>query len=285
VLDRCPLHTAQPTDYTGKLQAIDQQLQLEETALAQLKIARSAAQLAETRSHLATSIADWQLAQATWKTAIDALEQVAPTTVARRDADVLMSLYQTTLAQTSRRRVQEEIALKTYDRARELANQARGAEQANQWSDAVSHWENALTHVQQTPDGTQVYTAAQALLPAYESALTQAEEQLQVKLLTQQVQPNLDRLCLGTPPLCHFTLTRTAIQLHLTSPLDRTVAQSMVRAQPDPNTSTLTLIQANSLLRQVATLSHAVQTPIELHNATGDRFGEYNPKLSGYVAN
>lgn len=282
--DRCPRHTAHPAEYTGKLQAIAQQLQLEEAALTQLNLARSTAQLADTRTHLATSIADWQLAHATWQTAIAALQQVSPTTTAGRDAAAILPIYQTSLAQTRQQRIQEEIALKTYDRARELASQARDAEQANQWSVAVAHWETALTHAHQTPKGTQVHSAAQSLLPSYQSALSDAEERLRVKQLMQRVQPDLDRLCLGTPPLCHFTLTNTAIQLHLTSPLDRAVEQLMVRAQPDAALPPIALIQANSLLRQVATLSQAVQTPIELHGATGDRFGEYDPKLSGYIA-
>ncbi|NJN88556.1 MAG: hypothetical protein HC881_22565 [Leptolyngbyaceae cyanobacterium SL_7_1] len=284
VLDRCPLHTAHPAEYTGKLQAIAQQLQLEEAALAQFTRARSTAQLAETRTHLATSLADWHLAHATWQTAIAALQRVAPTTTAGRDAAAILPIYQTFLAQTRHQRTQEEIALKTYDRARELASQARDAEQTHQWSAAVAHWENALTHAHQTPPGTQVHSAAQAMLPAYQSALAAAEERLRVKLLMQRVQPDVDRLCLGTPPLCHFTLTNTAIQLHLTVPLDRAVERLMVRAQPDAALPPIALMQANSLLRQVATLSQAVQTPIELHNATGDRFGEYDPKLSGYVA-
>lgn len=270
-------------EYAANLQAITQRVHSERTAETELNAVRSAARLAETRTRLAETIEDWQLVEATWRAAIAALERISSNTAAHVQADVLMDLYPTRLTQASNRLTQEKIAQTTYNQAIDFAAQARRAEQANQWSEAVFHWQDAVTYAQQVPKGTLSHPPAQALLSTYRPASTTAQDRLRIAVMLQRAPFSLDRLCAGTPPVCSPTLTRNAIQLHFTSPLDRTIAALMIHTLPTPSTATDAIDRATRLLQQVATLSQQVQTPIELYDSTGDRVGQYDPKLSGYV--
>lgn len=280
-----PLAQQKLQQYNANLGMINQRLLIEQQAQVKVDAARKAAQLAETRQGIANSFQDWQLAYATWDTAVTLLRQVPQSTMPHAEAQQLLEIYQPKLAAVRDRRTQEEISANTYNQAIRLAEQAYNSERSTQWSVAVAQWKDALTNVQQVPNNTSYYSQAQPLISSYQSALSRAREHLRVAVAVQNAQIDLNRICVGMTQVCTYRQVGNAIQVHIIPDYDQAVEQTMTYTPTatDYANHSETISRAGVLLQAVAAVSEKVQVPIELYSAGGSRFGTYDPELSGYV--
>lgn len=280
-----PLAQHKRTEYEANLVAIEQRLTIENQAQADVRTARSTAQLAETREAIAQKPEDWQLIRATWQTTIQRLNQVPEGTMAYAEAQQLLEIYQMHLTAVSDRLQQEEQSATAYQQAVELAEQAQSAEQEGQWSQAVTQWREALTQIQQVIEGTTFHPRAQPLSATYQSALSIAEENLQKAVTQQTAETSLADFCAGYPTLCTYRFQSDRIQVFITAGYDRAAEQSMVYAQILPNTVAeyQTNLRVNDLLRAIARIGDLTELPVELYNASEKLFGIYEPEFAGYV--
>lgn len=270
-------------EYKVNLNLINQRIETEQGAQEQVRTARDTAQLAQTRESNARTLGDWQLAHATWQTVVNLLESVPRTTMSYAEAQQLLAIYQEQLYAVSTRRTQEELAADAYQQALELADLAREAEQANQWSQAVIHWQDALNNLGQIPPETSYHSQAQPLLSSYQATLATAQTNLRVAVAIQNAPINLDTLCTGETPACSYTLTGEVVSLKLTEPYDRIVEQLMVYAPLDSMVSADVLTRSSTILQLVAAIGESAQIPVQLLNAQGLIFGSYEPRLAGFI--
>lgn len=273
-------------EYGVNLAAINQRIKVEQDAQNTVNAARSAAQIAEARVGIANSMESWQLAHATWQTAINRLAEVPRGTMVHAEAQQLLAIYQPKLAVARDRRTQEEISANAYNQALRLAEQARQQEQQNQWSPAVDLWQRALTYAQQVPTGTSYYSQAQPLVQAYGTSLSEARDNLRLAVAMQSARSSLDRLCRGTPRVCTYTLVGENIRVRVTSDYDRAVEQAIASTEltGDYVMRAEVTSHVHTLLRALAAISENADIPIELYNSDGSLFGTYVPSLSGYVS-
>ncbi|HEY9700109.1 MAG TPA: hypothetical protein V6D10_22835 [Trichocoleus sp.] len=271
-------------EYEANLAGINDRVIAEQNAQDRVNVARKTAQVAEARAGIANSAEAWQQVYATWSAAIKLLQQIPQGTMASGEAQQLLALYQPKLNEAEQKQSQESIAVSAYNQAVQFADQARNLEEQNQWEQAASVWQNALTKIQQIPTNTAYSNQAQTLVSAYTTALNQAETNRTRYGAMQSQKAQLDRTCRGNPEICTYTFTPQAIRVQITRTYDRLAERTITSSQSGTvSAPPATVNQVDELLRSLAAISEQAQVPIELYNADGSKFGTYAPDVSGYV--
>jgi hypothetical protein len=124
------------------------------------------------------------------------------------------------------------------------------------------------------------------LIATYQAAVTAAQSGLRISEAIQAAKPALDRTCGGTPKVCQYDSSPTAIRVQITYGYDAMVESAMTSAQTQGNyTSQAGVVsQVNTFLQDLSLISQSAQVPIELYNANGSKFGTYTPGTSGFSA-
>lgn len=203
-------------EYQANLEVVVQQRDQERAALENLAAAQEAAKIAGVRQNIAQSAEDLALAASTWQTALKALEAIPQNSVVAAEARRLLKDYQPKAKLARDRQTFEKFASDALAQAQSSAEQAKIAQQQNQWSPAVGHWQKALTALKQIPQSSFNHTEAQPLLRDYQAALSRAEARRSGALQLQAARQDLEKLCKGaTPRICTFTLNREKIMVYL----------------------------------------------------------------------
>jgi hypothetical protein len=272
-----PLAQNKRSDYQVNLNIIQQRLANEQNAQGQLANARAAARLAETRQGIAQSPESWQLVHATWQTVINRLRQIPPYTTAHREANELLAVYQPKSTRAENRKFQESLSAKTYNQAIVAAQKAQTAEQQNLWFQATANWRDAVTYINQVPNGTFFYNQSQPLVNAYSQALKQAEEKLQVAVVQQRTHKDLQRVCAGPPTICSYSITNTHIKIKLTPTYEQTIAAMNYNAS-DRVSYVSTMNHAYVLRSALQTISNNAGRPLEIYSTDDVLIDVFNPQ-------
>jgi len=254
-------------EYRRNLATVERGTQAEREATANLAAATDAATTAKVRQDIAQSVDNLQLAHTLWQTAINRLRQIPKGTTAYERAQLALKQYSSKLGLVRDLKTQEVFATNTYNQALRSAQLAKNAQTANQWSEAVVNWRNALESVKQVPNNTFNYAKAQSLVASYTQSLTQAEAKLKRAIVLQQARNDLDRLCTNSSKVCHYTLNKNVIQVRLTPTYMQEVRTRALQAQTagDLTTHVKLLDHIYTLERALETISNNVGIRLEVY--------------------
>ena len=274
-----PLAKQKIKEYKTNLAVINQRLLKERQSISDIQAAKQAAQMAQARQGIAQSLADWQLAYASWQAALKRLQKIPQGTTAYEEAQQLSALYLPKLAQARDRKTQEQIAANAYNQGVRLAQLATDAQENNQWSVALVHWRNALTYANQVPRNTYYYGKAQALVRPYQQALKQAQTQLQLAVRVQQARSDLNQTCAGKIQVCSFTIDKKVIKVRLTPAYVQAIRQRANTAQAKGQSQIHAGIVNHILTLEKAlrVISNNAAIPVEIYSPEGDLIQAHNP--------
>lgn len=265
-----PLAQRKLTEYRANLGQIDQRILKEIEAQEWVDLARESAESAETRQDIVTSIPGLQQVRQNWQSVINALQRVPNGTMAYAEAQQLLALYRPRLELAEEQLRQEQASMQRYNQAQSLASAAQSAERQNSWSQAVGQWEQALAEVRQIPEGTVSFERVQPLVNSYETALQQA----QMNLEFQDTLTDLERLCSGSPRRCLLSRRDGQMRVTFTHAYEQFLATASASAP---------LSQLDPMLEAIAHVSDRTRIPIAVHEANGTLIGVYDPDSSRYV--
>jgi hypothetical protein len=265
-------------EYQSNLAVINQRIEQEQDAQSRVRSAREMAQRATDQESSAIMADQWQSAYTAWQIAIDILKPIPAQTMSHAEAQQLLSIYNTRVADLRDRLSQEERSTAIYRQSLQLANQASTYEQQEQWSRAVSTWQDALSQVQQVPVDSSYHEQMQPLVNSYSLALEDAQQNLRLAIAAQRAQAELDKLCAGPTPPCTYQVSRNRTEVWLTIP------QTTAIPFPQPDRpGTVLNPPLETLLHQIAQVGTLANVEIDVYTAEGNLFGRYVPTLSGYV--
>ncbi|MGJ3249310.1 MAG: hypothetical protein ACFE0I_24955 [Elainellaceae cyanobacterium] len=272
-------------EYRANLATINRRIELEEQAHKTISATRNAAQMAEARESSADSVETWRLVNATWQVVLNRINDVPPNTMAYAEAQQLRAIYEPRSATAHAQWTQAEASATSYNQALTFAEQAISFEQNNQWSNAVTAWQNALETVRQIPTDTSYYDQAQPLMNSYSGALDRAQQNLRLAVAIQDAQVDIDRICNTAPQICDYTLASDAIQIYIAAEFDQIVERAIVtnNAANVASGTQDTSLKINTLLQALAAIGENAYVSIELYDADGVLFATYAPSLSGYT--
>ncbi len=271
---------ARLTEFQGNLSALERQGLSTAQAKQRLLAAKAAAQKAQERQDAAQTQEDWQLTQATWLTAVKALQEIPPTADSYGEAQQLLPTYRAQATGVGDRLVQLQQSYQAYTQALAIADRARALEQQNQWTMAVVTWRNALSRAQQVPADSPDAAQAQTLITAYSSALSQAEGQLQAAIAQQRIKTDLEKACTGSVKICTFAIAPEVIRLQLTPAYEQALSKAYAAGQSaDPNTYNKTLTHIDTLQTALQTICNNAGIPLQVYSANGSELvGSFDPQ-------
>ena len=273
-------------EYRANRATILARIDAESKAEKSLRQAQQAASLGSKQVESAGSMASWETALASWETAVDSLSGIPKGTYAYGEAQKLLPEYLKKLDQVRDRTEQERSASRTLIEAKQLATGAQKAEAEEQWSASVQGWKTATSQLQSIRQGTLAHADAQALQKTYASSLTKAENNLQVALRFQPIEPNFFAACGVTgSQKCTYSLKGGNVRLDLFQGYDAVIDQSITPPDQraiDPAVPQL-VGQSNQLLQDITLLSAQAELPIELYDAKGEFLAAYRPELKGFT--
>jgi hypothetical protein len=242
-------------EYRRNLRVVTRALEMEREAQGHLNAAQEMVKTAEVRYTLAESLEDLRLVEQMWEQVTSRLRKIPKFTTSYPEARETLRLYLPQVA-TVRDRISQEIFTRnTYDRAVGFAEKAKAAEAANQLTEAVNHWRNALETMKQVPENTFDGAKAKTLTKTYTGDKNRTEIKLQNALKLQQARSDLAQLCTKTTKVCNFTLDEKGISVVLTPTYVQQVRSSATNAQSKGDLKTQV-----ELLDHVYTLERALNT-------------------------
>ncbi|MEM9218062.1 MAG: hypothetical protein AAGD25_27435 [Cyanobacteria bacterium P01_F01_bin.150] len=293
-----PLAQTQLQEYQTKLQFVEQKMSQEQTALNYVKAARKFAQRAENHSSLAVSAEQLKHVEADLKNALEQLTGVSEETMAYAEAEHLRAIYEPLLADVRDRLSLETLAEDAYRQAIESAKQSVTFEQEDQWTLAVTHWQQSLDHISQVPENTAYHGQVMPLITSYTTALTNAQEHLQEAVTLQNAQDELAKRCDAVPSICKAVTFDTVLHVWLAADL----RESDFVAEPAPSSSQgasglktvatspdiqpqITAASSNlhEWLKDISSVGKTMQVSIQVYGPDGQMFGTYNPQTSSFV--
>jgi len=274
------------TEYRANRATILVRIDAEAKAEVGLRQAQQAASIGTEQVKAAGSLEDWEAALASWESAVDNLSQIPQGTNAHGDAQELLPEYLKTLEDVRANTEQERSASRSLFQAKQMAAEAQKAETEEQWSTAIESWQAASRQLQDIQPGTLAHAEAEALKGLYATSFSEADNNFQVALRFQPVEPNFFAVCgMAGTQKCTYSVRGGNVRLDLFQGYDAVIDKSIT--PPDQRAieaSAPQLVgQSNQLLQEITLLSTQAQVPVELYDAQGEFLARYRPDLSGFT--
>jgi len=250
--------------YRQRLVAINQQLLTEESLLKKLDSVKEVAKRAEMSESMAKSANEWQKVESDWQVVVNSLKSIPQNSSESVEATALLTKYQPRLIKAHNIAQKELLANQSYQKALNLANQAKVEEtQKNQLQAAVSSWQQAIQTAKQVPQDTVPYNQAQSLITTSSSALVQAQTKLAAEAGSiQQARADLSSTCNSGTQFCTFKIDDTKITVTLTAEYDQ--------ALQNPHDSGSMQNHLNKLREVLKVISENANRPLVLYNSQGN---------------
>jgi hypothetical protein len=276
------------TEYQTHLSAIDQHIRQEQEAQAKISEARETAQIAEARERAANSPESWNYAYVTWQVVMLRLAEIPKDTMAYAEAQHLNAIYEARLMTSKERNTREQNAHNAYMQATALANEAIALEQSGQLTQATVAWQNALSNIEQIPEGSRYFEQAQPLLSSYTEELARTEQALNALARLEGFRSRLNQACSTGVSLCSYALAPEGIDIiiapshsenvrQLVTGETRLSAETLENGSDDTAEAKLVVF-----LRALESIGDNSELPITLYDQSRQRIATYDPTLGQY---
>lgn len=274
-----PLAQKKLTQYKENLRAVNLRLAEEQQAVKALRSAKETADIAQTRQGVAQFLSDWQEVTNNWRNALARLDEIPATTTPYTNAQELKQSYTTKWQFAGDRTQQEQIAQKFFDQANKSANAAQKFGSENQWTLAMSSWQNALDYIQQVQPNTSAAARTPQLIQSYSNSLKQAEANLNLANIRQRAKIDLDRTCNGNPPICSYEVVDNLIRVRLAASYTEQLRQTAIVAtvRGDSKTHAGVIQHVNTLQKALQAISQNNRLGLEIYDANGYLISAYTP--------
>jgi hypothetical protein len=274
-----PLAQKKLTQYKENLRAVNLRLAEEQQAVKALRSAKETADIAQTRQGVAQFLSDWQEVTNNWRNGLARLEEIPATTTTYTTAQELKQSYTAKWQFASDRTQQEQTAQKFFDQANKSANAAQKFGSENQWTLAMSSWQNALDYIQQVQPNTSAAARTPALIQSYNNSLKQAQANLNLATIRQKAKIDLDRTCNGNPPICSYEVVDNLIRVRLAASYTEQLRQTAIVAtvRGDSKTHAGVIQHVNTLQKALQAISQNNRLGLEIYDANGYLISAYTP--------
>ena len=270
---------AQSQQYEKSLQANNQRLQQEQLANVIYEEAMKIGRAAKVQENMAQSIDDFDKISATWKKAIESLENISQGTTSYDKTSKILDLYGQKYKAIDARKKNEALANLNLQQAIQESQIAEKSEQSQQWSLAVFHWKNALVYLKQIPDNSFQSTQAKSLSIQYNLSLNKAQANFKNANRLQFIKNNLAKICSQENKACNYSIDKNMIKVKLTSSYLQQIWDLSIQAKLNANIKEQAEI-LNHLARleqSFQMISNQAKIPLAVYNSKGNLMTTYRP--------
>ncbi len=203
-------------------------IEKEKEAQKYLLLAENTAKLAQSREKEAKTLANLNLVEETWKTAIQTLEKIPLETTIYLKKQELLNIYIPKFLASQQLSKKEEANAILYNEALNQARLAKTYENSNQWSNVVSSWQNAINALSKIPQNAKQYQEALSLTNNYQQELSKAQNKFKNQLLLDSLENDLKTICYDSPKICNYSIANNLVKVFLTNTYIELINNSFV---------------------------------------------------------
>lgn len=201
--------------YQNQLTIADNSINKEKQAEENLINAQKLAINIENKQKEITSLTDLENIEKSWQNAIEQVESIEPLTKAYQEKETLLNSYLLNLMEIQKQIAKEKNALNIKNQTEKLIIEALESQKNNQWTKAVSFWENALKELKKISPDT--FTAKE--IPNLEKSTTKqletAKSELKKALVKQEIKAELDTICNKSELKCSYSIEPNTVKIFL----------------------------------------------------------------------
>lgn len=221
------------------------------------------------------TLADLEGTQSRLQSIVELLSSIPKGTTAYKDAQQILSTYESQLAAATNQQSQQQAAIEDYNRAQASASEAGRLERQQDWEGALEQWRSAIAALQGIGISSPNYSEVQTRLGEYSIALTQAEQRAKRSGAVAQARSVLDGICSGQPRICTVEVTPDRIAVRLTLEYQQAVLTAGTVGDADSRIEAVDHVKTLELALQAT--SNNAQIPLELYDPDGALVGTHTP--------
>lgn len=201
--------------YQNQIIVADNNIDKEKRAQENLINAQNLGVNIENKQKQTTNLTDLENIEKSWQTAIKQLESIEPLTKAYQEKETLLNNYLLNLMEIQKQINKEKNAVNVKNQTEKLISEALESQKNNQWTKAVSAWENALEELKKIPSDTFIAKEIPNLETSTTKQLDTAKSELKKALVKQEIKAELETICNKTELKCNYSIEPNSIKIFL----------------------------------------------------------------------
>lgn len=264
-------------EYQEKLELVSQGKQREEIAEKRLENIKEIAQQIKGIETQIKSLTDLAQLEQQWQIIIIELESMSPETTSYKQKDKLINEYLISLSTLQQKKNLEEKAIELKDSITEKINEAETQEKNNQWSSAVSLWNEALSMIEKFPSDSWLTAQINDLKGDTNQKLEQAKKQLKEAIKKQEIKGDLKKICTQTEKICDYEVSSNNVKIYLNSEyLKKVKSLSNLSNLSDNSKKQELLNHIQQVEKNYQYISSKYNLPVEVYNPEKELMIVYN---------
>ena len=211
--------------YQNEIQTAKERIKQERLAEKQLAEAQDLAEQNINQKAQVNSLNDLRDLEKDWRSAIEKVETIPVSTIADQQKDQLLNNYSQELLAVQQKIRQEQAAVHYLEKIKEKVNLAQKSQQNNQWTRAVSYWQEATKLLDNAPENTFLITDFTNLEQETTDELKQAKAELKLAVVRENIRNDLKKICNSSQSMCNYSVTDDLIKVYLTDNYLKNIAK------------------------------------------------------------
>jgi tetratricopeptide (TPR) repeat protein len=267
--------------YNNQLKVIDRAILQEQKADELLNKGKTMATEIENLQTQVTDLSGLENLQKNWQLAIKTIESIPAQTTAYQEKEEFLNNYLQKLILVQNKVNQEKTALNIKNQAQEKIKLAKESEKNNQWTKAVSLWEEAISLFKKIPPEVLVKKEIIDLESKTNKELAKAKSELKQAVIREEIKQELKNICKNTEEICTFNISKGNVKVFLTDKyLQKIASLSAVTKLTNNNEQEKQIANhINQVEKNYQYISTKYKTPVEIYNPQRQLIMIYNPPI------
>lgn len=216
-------------NYNNQIKIIDQAIIKEKQGDELLNKGKALVTEIENQQTQINNLSALENLQNSWALAIKTIESIPPQTTAYIEKEAILKNYLQNLMGVQNKINQEKNALNIKKQAEEKITLAKESQKNNQWTKAVSLWEEAISLFDKIPSEVFIKKEITDLKSTTNKQLITAKSELKEAVKREEIKKEVEKICKNTEEICTFNVSKESIKIFLTDKyLDRIASLSAV---------------------------------------------------------
>lgn len=267
--------------YNDQLKLIEKAILREQKADELLNKGKIMAAEIENLQTQVTDLSGLENLQKNWQLAIKTIESIPAQTTAYQEKEEFLNNYLQKLILVQNKVNQEKTALNFKNQAQEKIKLAKESEKNNQWTKAVSLWEEAISLFKKIPPEVLVKKEIIDLQSKTNKELAKAKSELKQAVIREEIKQELNKICKNTEEICTFNISKGSIKVFLTDKYLQKIASLSAVTKLTKNNEQEKQIanHINQVEKNYQYISTKYKTPVEIYNPQRQLIMIYNPPI------
>lgn len=267
--------------YNNQLKVIDDKIIQEKKADELLSKGKAMATEIETLQTQVVNLSGLENLQQNWQLAIKTIESIPPQTNAYQEKETTLNTYLQQLIPVQNKIIKEKTALNIKNQAQKTIKLAEESQKNNQWTKAVSLWQEAISLFKKISPEVLVKKEIIDLESKANKQLTIAKSELKQAIIKEKIKQELNKICQNAEEICTFNVSKESVKVFLTDRyLQKIASLSTVTKLTNNNEQQKQITtHINQVEKNYQYISTKYKIPVEIYNPQRQLIMIYNQPI------